>query len=312
MYTSYIACQAHILITGLPGYFGQQDIWIIVYSVHGLLPSPLPRRCRFRPRKYLVLRRVGFILALVAYTMPTSRPKPETLPHALFLLSFGWNTFRLILAPNMTPGWILVFPLRAFLVPALEFNRLLRPVVLQPFIYLLPLILFFGFLLNLSMNDLRSLQPDISFASLIISMPVPYDTRVALFIFFLLSLVLLFFFSVASLIRVAATPAPLLPSMSVSRSTNPPDDALSPVAARIVLRHTLLYAARHFPAPLSFVRFLIRTVPRLILRIYMGSTPDLWVLGAMESVLWWILIWPPSCLLSGLWGWGYNAPRDER
>lgn len=313
IYTSYIACQAYVAITGLRDHFGRQDIWILVYSAYALLPFPLPPRRDPRPGRYLVPRRVGFILALSAYmTPPNDRPKPETLAHALLLLSFGWNTFRLTLAPGMTPGWILVFPLRAFLVPALEFNRLLQPVVVQPFIYFLPLVLFFGLMLTLSMDDPWSLQPYVpSFESLVVSIPAPYDTREALFVFLLLSLILLFFFSVASLIRVAATPVFLLPPTSASRSTSPQDDALSPVAARIVLRHTLLYSGRHFPAPLSLIPFLLVSVPRFILqKFHAESVRDGWALAMIESVLWWLLIWPSSFLLSGLWGWGYNAPRE--
>jgi hypothetical protein len=310
IYTTYVACQAHVLITGLRDQFGRQDIWILVYSAYALLPFPLLPRRRPRPRRYFVPRRVGFVLALLAYiTPPNNRPKPETLAHAWLLLSFGWNTFRLILAPGMTPGWILVFPLRAFLLPALEFNRLLRPVILQPFIYFLPLILFFGLILTLSMDDPWSLQHYIP--SLGISVPAPYDTREALFVFLLLSLLLLFFFSVASLIRVAATPAFILPSMSTSRSTTP-DDALSPAAAHIVLQHTLLYNGRYFPAPLSFIPFLVVRVPMLILRrFHLGPSRNRWVFMTIESVLWWLLIWPPSFLLSGLWGWGCNAPREQ-
>lgn len=314
IYTTYLACQGHVLITGSRDQVGRQDIWILVYSAYALLPFPLLPCRPPRPRRHFLPRRIGFILALLAYiTPPNNRPKPETLAHVWLLLSFGWNVFRLILAPGMSPGWILVFPLRVFLLPALEFNRLLRPVVLQPFIYFLPLILLFGCMLTLSMDDPWTLQDYVpSPEGLSISVPAPYDTREALFVFLLLSLVLLFFFSVASLIRVAANPAFILPSTSASRSINSLDDALPPAAARIVLQHTLLYHGRYFPAPLSFIPFLLIRVPMLIIqRFQMCSTPNNWVFTMIENFLWWLLIWPPSFLLSGLWGWGCNAPREQ-
>lgn len=180
-------------------------------------------------------RRVGFILALLAYlTPPYERPKPETLPHLSLLLSVGWNIFRLILAPGMSPGWILALPLRASLVPALEFNRFLRPVVLRPLTYFLPLIVLFALMLSMSMDDPWTLQSTTTYATSIFQQPVivpaPYDTREAFFIFLLIAITLWIFFAMASLIRVAASLSSI--SSPSTRTTFTSSTFISPAHSR--------------------------------------------------------------------------------
>lgn len=325
IYTTYIGCLAHVVITGLRDNFGRQDLWILIYSAYALLPFPLPPRPRPRPRKYFVPRRVGFILALLAYiTPPNNRPKPETIPHVWLLLSVGWNTFRLILAPAMSPSWILLFPPRVSLVPSLDFNRFLLPVVLRPFVYFIPLILFFILMLNLSMDDPWTLKstsdgrPWISPETT--SIPAPYDTREAFLTFLIVSIMLWVFYSLASLIRAAAspnTPHPVVYTPSRAHYGDE-DETLQPDAARILLCNTLLYTGYHFPAPVSFIPFLFVSVPCFAVRkiyLWSGGTPgtlpsSYGIIARIEGVLWWILIWPPSIVLAGLWRWGYHASTE--
>lgn len=413
VYTTYIACEAHVVITGLRDRFGRQDMWILIYSTYALLPFPLPPRPRpsLRRKKYFVPRRVGFILALLAYLTPPrlwERPKPETLPHVWLLLSVGWNTMRLILSPAMRPGWILLLPPRVSLVPALEFNRFLRPVVIRPIIYFIPLILLYGLMLSLSMDDpwkLQSQSQSLSSSFFAVAssvkaktfpilqpiIPAPYDTREAFFLFLLLTVSFWFFFALASLIRVAASlnlqQAPSPPTSVGSPNPNPnraprsPSFVVSPLhtrmptsvsvfslsspapapisaapdtsededrgplrsdAVRILLHSVMLYQGYHFPAPVSVLPFLLVSLPSYVLagisalvgRIGEDSDSD----GATQSqsparsqspirrsvraaqkavlsldgVLWWVIIWPPSMVLAGLWGWGFRAPAHVR
>lgn len=36
----------------------------------------------------------------------------------------------------------------------------------------------------------------------------------------------------------------------------------------------------------------------------------IWIFDLVEIVMWWVLVWPASFVVAGLWGWGWRAPRD--
>lgn len=112
------------------------------------------------------------------------------------------------------------------------------------------------------------------------------------------------------------------------------DGATAPLkadAVRILLRNTLLYQGYHFPAPISFIPFVFVSIPsftlqRIAPRFFRSRNENdtlnetggggnvanaLRVIENLEGILWWILIWPPSIVLAGLWGWGFHAPVPE-
>ncbi|KAF8305935.1 hypothetical protein DL93DRAFT_2089157 [Clavulina sp. PMI_390] len=290
IFTAYLISSIHIVTQGLRESFNAHDTWVITYSAYSLLPYPSPLSSFFpwlwkggtpmllpRKRKYYLPRRFGFLLVLLAYFLPLfpilllrlfgsyplsagkftlARPQPQTLPHFVLLASIGWNAFRLIVAPYMSPGWVLLFPLRSSLIPALEFQRFLWPVVGRPVLYFAPLLLGFGLVLSLSMDDPWNVQvqttiekginglmhmgrPDVGEAvQMNVILPAPYDTREAFFSFFLLALCLWFFFALASLIRVAASFSLSLVRTSPSSSLQVPS---SPTGANG--RHMSIYSA---------------------------------------------------------------------
>lgn len=235
---------------GLAESFNGKDIFVIIYAIHSLLPLP--------SRRWSFTLRLGYLFVLWAYAIiPHGRPEPETISHAWLLAAFGWNAL-LLLAP-ITPGWVLLFHPRISLQPAVEFAALVKPVVITPLLYFLPLILFFVYLLSRVMDDpwtLNTLSATISswFA------PAPYSTREVLLILLLISILLLIFYGFASLIREAAS----IQSTSTSPRSNS-NLILSPAATRVLLRNILVYDGRYFPAPLGILPFVFSTLPKYIL-----------------------------------------------
>ena len=256
--------------------FGFRGVYIIIYSLAATLEEPVT--C------------LPFFLVFLCFVI-SRPPVPGETSYFLTLLAILLNILQLYLPFPSSPIHLLpprdILPLSTFLLDG--FTTISVPV----FLFFAPLLIISSYLLSSALVD--------TFTTISLK-PAPMEARTM----FLSFCAFVLFLTIASL-----TFAILSSSQLTQGNSGPTDrwDRYSPrvglESRRIFVRTVTKYSSSfYFPVPFNLLPLVLIRIPQTL--ILLLRKPE-WITSfkKLETALWSILVLPLSCILAGVWLWGY-------
>ena len=256
--------------------FGPQGVYIIVYSMATTLEGPVT--C------------FPFFLVFLCFVVSRA-PIPGETSYDLTLLAILLTILQLYLPRPLSPIHLLpprgILPLSTFLLDG--FTTISAPVIL----FFAPLLAISSYLLSSALAD------TLLTAS---SKPAPMEAR-AMFLSFSGFVLLLTLSSLGFAILSSGQPAQGNPGPTDSWDRYSLRVGLE--SRRILVRTVAKYSSpSYFPLPFNLLSLILVRIPRILILLLRKSE---WIMAVnkLETALWSILVLPLSCVVAGVWLWGY-------
>ena len=256
--------------------FGLRGVFIVVYSLAAMLGEPAA--C------------LPFLLAFLCFVVSRT-PSPGETSYSLTLFATLLTILQLHLPYLPSPIHLLpprdILPLSTFLLDG--FTTISAPVIL----YFAPLLAISSYLLSSALADV---YPTFSLK------PSPMEAR-TIFLCFSIFVLLL---TISSLAVVILSSGQL--TQGAAGGTDRWDRYTLRIgleSRRIFVRTVAKYASPfYFPVPFNLIPLVLAQIPKNLILLLRKSE---WIVGfeKLETALWSVLVLPFSCVLAGIWLWGY-------
>lgn len=256
--------------------FGPQGIYITIYSLAATLEEPAA--CP------------PFLLAFLCFVVSRA-PVPGETSYMLTLLAILLNVLQLHIPYPSSPIHLLqpreILPLSTFLLDG--FTTISIPVIL----FFVPLLIISSYLLSSALVDT---WPTIDLG------PAPMEARV----------VFLSFCAVTLLLTTSSLAFAILSSSQLAQGNSGPTDRWDRYSQRVGLKSRRIFvrtvakynSPSYFPVPFNLISLVLVRIPQMMILLLRKSE---WIttFNKLETALWSVLVLPFSCVLAGVWLWGY-------
>ena len=256
--------------------FGLQGAYIVIYSLANILEEPITG--------------LPFFLVFLCFVVSRA-PAPGETSYTLTLLAILLNILQLQLPHPSSPIHLLppraILPLSTFLLDG--FTTISVPVIL----FFAPLLVISSYLLSSALVD--------TFPTINLK-PAPMEAR-TMFLSFSAFVLLLTISSLAFTILSSSQPA---------QGNSGPTDRWDRYSLRVGLESRKIFvrtvtrysSPSYFPVPFNLLSLVLLRIPQMV--ILLIRRPEwITIFNELETALWSALVLPLSCILAGVWLWGY-------
>lgn len=256
--------------------FGPQGIYIIIYSLAATLEEPAA--CP------------PFLLAFLCFVVSRA-PVPGEISYMLTIFALLLNALQLHIPYPSGPIHLLppreILPLSTFLLDS--FMTISTPVIL----FFAPLLIISAYLLSSALADT---WPTIDLGA------VPMEART----------LFLSFCTLALLLTISSLALAILSSGQLAQGNSGPTDRwdrysqrIGLESRRIFVRTVAKYASpSYFPVPFNLISLVLVRIPQMMV-LLLRKSEWISIFNRLETALWSVLVLPFSCVLAGVWLWGY-------